>query len=75
MSHRMAKPNTNNMNNQIKGMKTSNGNYVIELNGEQMTDFASLCVLEMAKWLNKSITAEDRKDKEINRKTARPANG
>jgi hypothetical protein len=53
------------MSNVINGTKLSNGNFMIELNAEQMDDFATFYLLRSAKFLNKQIESNNQDDKEI----------
>jgi hypothetical protein len=53
------------MSNVINGTKLSNGNFMIELNAEQMDDFATFYLLRSAKFMNKQLETENKDDKDI----------
>jgi hypothetical protein len=53
------------MSNVINGTKLSNGNFMIELNAEQMDDLATFYLMRSAKFLNKQIESDSQYDKEL----------
>ena len=53
------------MSNVINGTKLSNGNFMIELNAEQMDDFATFYLLRSAKFMNKQLETDNKDDKDI----------
>jgi len=53
------------MSNVINGTKLSNGNFMIELNAEQMDDFATFYLLRSAKFMNKQLESNNQDDKDV----------